>query len=104
MAQKVNIVLVDDLDQSEASETVNFGLDGANYEIDLSAENAAALRACLEQYTAVARRVSGRRNRRSHSLGSDAKIVRDWAKGQGIPVPTRGRIPAEVRAAYEAAS
>ena len=44
MAQKVNIILVDDLDGSEATETVSFGLDGASYEIDLNDGNAAALR------------------------------------------------------------
>ena len=64
MAQKVVVSLVDDLDSSEADETVEFGLDGATYEIDLSDANAAALRDRLADYVAHARRSGGRRRRR----------------------------------------
>ena len=67
MAQKVNIVLVDDLDGTEATETVSFGLDGATYEIDLNDGNAAALREALSGYVGHARKVTGgaRRGRKS---------------------------------------
>ena len=44
MAQKVTVTLVDDLDGSQAEETVEFGLDGATYTIDLSGGNAGRLR------------------------------------------------------------
>ena len=54
MAQKVNIILVDDLDGGSADENVKFGLDGTNYEIDLSAANAAELRSSLERFIAAA--------------------------------------------------
>ena len=67
MAQKVHIVLVDDIDQSEAEETVNFGLDGKEYAIDLNAKNASALRDALAPYVGHARPVSGRSSRRSTS-------------------------------------
>lgn len=85
MAQKVSIVLVDDLDQSAATQTVSFGLDGTSYEIDLSDENAAALREALAGYVGVARKVSGRsrRGRRpaasggSGSSGASTRQVRD---------------------------
>lgn len=61
MAQKVFVSLVDDIDGSEADETVEFGLDGVNYEIDLSAENAEELRDALAQYVEHARRAGGRK-------------------------------------------
>lgn len=110
MAQKVNIVLVDDVDGSEATETVAFGLDGTSYEIDLSDKNAGALRDALAPYLGHARKVSGggRRSGRKaagsgNGLGPSARLVRDWARSNGYEVSDRGRVPAEVTAAYEAA-
>lgn len=109
MAQKVHIVLTDDLDNSvEAAETLTFGLDGAAYEIDLSAGNAAALREALAPYIAKARRTGGGRptaakGRRRAASGSNATEVRAWARAKGMTVNDRGRVPAEVRAAFEAA-
>ena len=68
MAQKVSIILVDDIDGGDASETVQFGLDGTSYEIDLSDKNAGALRDALSGYVGHARKVgSGRRTRRASS-------------------------------------
>lgn len=63
MAQKVNIILVDDLDGSEAEETVTFGLDGSQYEIDLNSKNAEAMREALAPFVDSARRVAARRGR-----------------------------------------
>ncbi len=106
MAQRVHIVLTDDLDQSDAAETVTFGLDGSTYEIDLSEANAAALREALARYIAKGRRTSGGRAKaaRRRSGGSDsATEVRAWARAQGMTVSERGRVSAEVRAAYEEA-
>lgn len=107
MAQKVNIVLVDDIDGSDATQTVSFALDGASYEIDLSDENAAALRAALAGYVGVARKsgTASKRARRSGSgsAGSSSKLVRDWARSEGYQVSDRGRVSAEVRKAYDAA-
>ena len=109
MAQKVHIVLEDDLDGGDASETVSFGLDGTSYEIDLNEENAAGLREALSAYVGHARKVgSGRRTaKRSASSaasgGPAAKDVREWARASGHEVPERGRIPAVVREAYDAA-
>lgn len=105
MAQRVSITLVDDLDESEADETVTFALDGVTYEIDLNAANAARLRERLAEFVGVSRKVSGRSARSSarSTSGSDAAEVRQWAKDNGYAVTDRGRIPAEVRAAYEAA-
>ena len=107
MAQKVNIVLVDDLDGSEATETVTFGLDGTTYEIDLNDANAASLREALSGYVGHARKVTGgaRRGRKAAGGGSSSntKDVREWAKSQGMEVSERGRISADVQRAYEAA-
>ena len=103
MAQKTQIILVDDIDHSAASQTVTFGLDGVTYEIDLNDEHAAALRESVEEWTAKARRVSVRRNTRRRSRSSvpgETQRIRDWARAEGIEVSTRGRISAEVREAY----
>jgi hypothetical protein len=106
MAQKVNIVLVDDLDGTEATETVTFGLDGTSYEIDLNDANAAALREALSGYVGHARKSSGgsrRRKSAGSSSSSNTKDVREWAKSQGMEVSERGRISADVQQAYDAA-
>lgn len=109
MAQKVNIVLVDDLDGTEATETVTFGLDGSTYEIDLNDANASALREALSGYVGHARKVTGGRRARKSSGGtggtstSNTKDVREWAKAQGMEVSERGRISADVQQAYDAA-
>jgi hypothetical protein len=110
MAQKVNIVLVDDLDGSEASETVSFGLDGTSYEIDLNDKNADKLRSALAGYVGNARKVAGRRGRpakrsaASSDGGPSAREIRDWARSNGYTVPDRGRIPADVREAFDSAN
>jgi hypothetical protein len=112
MAQRVSVVLVDDLDGSEAAETVSFGLDGVQYEIDLSENNADKLREVLAGYIGHARRAGGRRKTGSASSrstsngrsgGASAADVRAWARENGWDVPERGRVSAEVREAYDAA-
>ena len=109
MAQKVNIVLVDDLDGSDANETVSFGLDGTNYEIDLNDKNAAALREALAGFVGHARKVTGGtrarrgRARAASTTGPSAGELREWGRANGFEVSDRGRVSAEVREAYEAA-
>jgi len=108
MAQRVQVVLEDDLDGGKADETVTFGLDGTTYEIDLSKKNAAKLRDALAGYVGSGRRVSGRRGAAGRSRGrgrsaSDSADIRAWAKDNGYDVSERGRISAEVRAAYNEA-
>jgi hypothetical protein len=104
MAQRIQTLLIDDLDGGEAAGTVRFGLDGTEYEIDLSAAHSDELRKALEQYLAHARRTGGTarsaaRSRRG-SAAVDSSKVRDWAKGQGIEVKDRGRVPADVVEQY----
>jgi len=106
MASRVQVVLIDDIDGGDADATVAFSLEGVDYEIDLSERNAERLRAALAPYVDAGRKVTGGRPRRRSSGGSgkgrSAKI-RAWARDNGIDVNTRGRIPAEVVARYEAA-
>jgi Lsr2 len=108
MAQKVQTLLVDDLDGSEAETTVRFGLDGSDYEIDLSTVHARELRDSLAVYAGHARRIpgTGRRPgpRKQGASEVNTSEVRDWAKAEGIEVKDRGRIPAEVVARYKAAT
>ena len=107
MAQRVNIVLVDDIDQSDAEETVTFGLDGKEYTIDLNAKNARKLRDALATYVAHGRSVSSRGGRRSAAksaaTGAAPSEIRAWARENGMDVPERGRVSAAVREAYAAA-
>jgi hypothetical protein len=109
VAQRVHVVLEDDLDGSTADETVTFGLDGATYEIDLSTKNAAKLRDSLATYVGVARRAQTRQARRQGRSGrqgaggTKASEIREWARANGYQVSERGRVSAEVRAGYEAA-
>jgi hypothetical protein len=121
MAQKVQVILVDDVDGGEAAETVSFALDGVSYEIDVSEKNASALRDALAQWVGHARRVGGRsgggRSRSASSGGSggsgrsrgssggrhDLSDVRAWARENGYQVSDRGRVSSEVITAYEKA-
>ena len=108
MAQKVQVILVDDIDGGPAEETLSFSLDGVSYEIDLSSANAAKLRESFAPYVGTARRVGGRssagrgRSRRGSGDNRTAQI-REWARSNGHKVNERGRIPATVIEAYEKA-
>ena len=112
MAQRVQTLLIDDLDGGEAEGTVRFGLDGAEYEIDLSAGHAEALRRALAPYVSAARRAPGaaagrpgRGGRRAAGAGAaDPVAVREWAKSQGIEVKDRGRVPAGLVVKFKAAT
>jgi hypothetical protein len=107
MSQKVNVLLVDDIDGSEAAETIPFGLDGTQYEIDLNGEHAHELRGQLERYVKAARKVTGPASRPAQARrtpAADARNgeIRDWARERGLYVSSRGRIPAGITAKYEA--
>ena len=109
MAQKIQTLFIDDLDGSEAEGTVRFGLDGTEYEIDLNADHAQALRDTLARYVQVARAGGGTRRRalggrRASADGLNTTEVREWAKAQGIEVKDRGRVPAELVVKFKAAT
>lgn len=115
MVQKVNVELVDDMDGSKAESTIEFGLDGVHYAIDLSTDNAAQLRDSFATYLAHAHRTGGRKRRggkaqvpsaAATSTTADRKrnqAIREWAREQGMEVSDRGRIPAEIVEAYDKA-
>ncbi|MGI4896856.1 MAG: histone-like nucleoid-structuring protein Lsr2 [Janthinobacterium lividum] len=109
MAQRTTVVLTDDIDGGKADETIQFGIEGVSYEIDLSDANAEKLRRAVELYIEHGRRVSGRRSsvataapapaatpRATRSDAPDSTAVRAWARGQGIEVSDRGRIKGDV--------
>lgn len=110
MAQQVHVVLVDDLDGSEADETVTFALDGVSYEIDLTADNAERLRDGLAEWVQNARRLGGARksgNRtatKQSTVGASNATIREWARANGHEVSERGRIKAEIIDAFNAAN
>ena len=110
MAQKIQTLFIDDLDGSTAEGTVRFGLDGAEYEIDLNEEHAKALRDALARYVSAARRAGGgarrpaRAGRLASATGLNTTEVREWAKAQGIEVKDRGRVPAELLVRFKAAN
>jgi hypothetical protein len=109
VAQKVQTLYVDDIDGSDADGTIRFGLDGTDYEIDLNAENAQALRDALAGYISAARRAGGgtrqvRSGRKAPANGVNTTAVRVWAKAQGLEVKDRGRVPAELMVKFKAAA
>jgi hypothetical protein len=112
MARKVQVHLLDDIDGTQADETLRFALDGMNYEIDLSSKHADKLRSVLDKYVKSARRVG-----RSHPVPTarirtggaptrsdraQNQAIRDWARRKGIELSNRGRIPRNIVEQYEA--
>ncbi|MFC9329712.1 Lsr2 family protein [Kitasatospora sp. NPDC057015] len=117
MAQRVQVILEDDLDGGSADETVTFALDGVAYEIDLKSTNADKLRGLLAPYVEKGRKQSGRLTSARRSSGGgrgaaarpaagapDTAKIRAWAKEQGLEVNDRGRVPSNIREAYESAN
>jgi hypothetical protein len=112
VAKKVETVFTDDLDGSNADTTIRFGLDGAEYEIDLSAAHADEFRTATKQYIGAGRKasVASRRSTRgsarhtSASSGPASSDIRDWAKDQNHEVKERDRIPAELVVKFQAAT
>jgi hypothetical protein len=109
MAQKVLVQLIDDLDGTSSDDvtTVQFGLDGVTYEIDLSGTNADRLRDMLADYVGSARRTGGRVKRGARpgqgGTNNDAGAIREWAQANGIELAARGRIPSHVAESYRQA-
>ncbi|MFX0538467.1 histone-like nucleoid-structuring protein Lsr2 [Ornithinimicrobium sp. Y1847] len=111
MVQRVQVILEDDVNGGEATETVEFSLDGVSYEIDLNDENASKLRNDLAIWIADARRAGGRRQTRRRAGGGAAagkseelSKMREWGRQNGFKVSTRGRVSQELQDAYAAAN
>ena len=111
MAQRVQVELVDDLNGEIAQETVRFGVDGTEYEIDLTTENAEKLRSTLTEYVDKARKATGRKGQKASTSGTstnrskreDTQQIRKWAQDNGYNPSTRGRITQSILDAYTAA-
>lgn len=110
MAQRTQIIYTDDLDGSKAEGTIFFGLDGAQYEIDLNTSNAHEFRTALARYIDAGRTVTSttrqarQKRPKTSAIGTSNNEVRAWAKAHGIEVKDRGRIPASVITDYQAAN
>jgi hypothetical protein len=110
MAQKIQTLFIDDIDGGEAEGTVRFGLDGTDYEIDLSTAHSDGLRTALGMYIAHARKAGGTTRRATRGGGRrstsaiDTAKVREWAKEQRIEIKDRGRVPANIVEQYRAAT
>ena len=109
MAQRVQVLLVCDMhgDETPAEESLSFSIGGTAYEIDVCRQHAAALQDAFAPYVGAARkagpRSGGRRRRGAGGTAGRAGEIRDWARAQGLNVPARGRIPADLAARYDAA-
>lgn len=111
MARRTMLVLEDDLDATPAQHQVTFTFEGVAYEIDLNEEHYAELQESMAPWISHARRVSGRRSTSKRATsGSNggsgspsATEIREWARAEGMEVSERGRVPANVRTAYEEA-
>lgn len=107
MATKTNITYVSDLSGKDITDndapTVSFAWDGTDYTIDLTSAEAEKFYKAVEPYISAGTKVSGRRGKAKKSTGPNPAEIRAWAKDNGFDVPDRGRIPAEIREAYEKA-
>lgn len=104
MVQRIMVILEDDLDGSKATETVQFGLDGVAYEVDVNDEHAARLRDVLAPWVRAARRVSGRKQQtRTSTRREDLNEIRVWARENGYEVSDRGRVAQTIVRAYDTA-
>jgi hypothetical protein len=109
VAQKVQVLLIDDLTGKDADETVTFGLDGKAYEIDLTTANADKLRDLLAPYAGAGRKVGSTRKKpaayKRSEVGADSATIRAWARSNGwAHLKTRGRVPADAVEAFEKAN
>jgi hypothetical protein len=111
MAQRVQVELVDDINGEVAQETVRFGLDGSEYEIDLTTDHAVELRSALSQYVDVARKASAGRRGQGGQRGTsssrekrdEVQKIRQWAQDNGHNPSSRGRVSQSIVDAYNEA-
>ncbi|MCC3299758.1 histone-like nucleoid-structuring protein Lsr2 [Arthrobacter caoxuetaonis] len=109
MAQKIIVTLQDDLDGSQADETIRFALEDVRYEIDLNSEHAKEMRDSLAPFIEAARKVQAARGPKpgrpaGQRQGPSPSDVREWAKSQGMKVNDYGRVPQALIDSYVAAN
>lgn len=111
MAQRVQIILEDDIDGTDAAETVQFALDGATYEVDLNEQHATQLRESFTTWIGAARKIRGGASKPSSGVGSsrpkaDSELlnkIREWGRANAHQVSDRGRLSQQVQDAYHQA-
>lgn len=109
MAKKINVTLVSDLTEEVIpegqGETVNFAIDGTQFEMDLTTEEAQTMRELFSEYSDRARRVgkTAASTGRKSASAEETKRIRAWAADNGIPVSPRGRISSEIKEKYRVA-
>ncbi|MFF8787298.1 Lsr2 family protein [Streptomyces sp. NPDC015125] len=106
MAQKVITIFTDDLTGEESTEaaTHTLSLDGVTYEIDLSPDSYDQLLEAVGPFLKAGRKSGkGRKPRKAAGGNEDTAAIRAWAKSSGYNVSDRGRVPAEIREAYQKA-
>ncbi len=121
MAKRVTTQLVDDIDGSviddESGETIEFAVNGVEYVIDLKAKNATEFHRKLDYYIEHSTRVGGRKRKPSPAGAAtparpgtpatrdpaQTRAIRQWAADEGYEINDRGRIPAAIEEAYNAA-
>lgn len=101
MAQKVQVTNVSDLSGEPADEKVRFALDGTEYEIDLSAGEAAGMRYELSDWIGRARKRPGSRSRSRRPSRTDLPDIRAYAQARGHEIKDRGRVPSRIIAEYD---
>lgn len=108
MAQRQTVTYVSDLSGREITDsdspTVEFSYRGISYTIDLSAREAEAFDNVMNKYIAAGNRVKSGRTVKRTQAGPSAAEVRAWAQSNGHKVPDRGRIPQDVRDAFDSAN
>lgn len=108
MVEIREVRLIDDIDGELAAETVEFGIDGKSYQIDLSGTNAEKLRDGLAEFVASARRSGGRRGSSAPAARKPTidreqnQAIREWARKRGETISDRGRIPGRIVEAFHA--
>lgn len=108
MALQYQAQYIDDIDGTDlgdSAETITFSFNGKDYTIDLGEANAEAFHEAITPYVEAAQKVSGAKRRSTRKSGGknsagDTKAIRAWARENGYNVSERGRIPADVMAAY----
>jgi hypothetical protein len=108
MAKTLVEVLVDDLDGTEAVESVRLGWNGQWRQLELSERNLAALSKAIDRFWDAGHPVKSadaprRRSAATATTGRDPRAIRVWAAENGIAVPARGRIPREIEDRYNEA-
>jgi len=112
MASKTRVILTDDIDGSEATQTITFAYQSVTYEIDLNDDHALALQESFADWISSARRMTGTarrtgspsvRARATPASGATGSEVRQWLRDNGHTVSERGRISATLQQIYDAA-